>query len=389
MTLNRSQQTLRRLLLGVTLSSTILAASACSSADSGSSGGAGDRELSTSQQKCVDAAEKYFEARGGDLPKTLPSELTPLSKTPEKGVTITRISPANTPISLELNKKLIDAASAVGWVGKGPTYDGSVEDANRKALDAIKSSKAGDVVAHDGIPPSVLQAPIQAAKDAGELFMIGSITDEPQSLPGFSATSLSGTFFAGMGELAAYSIMRSTNCDAHVAAISIPSPPQQDQAKAMSATLKKECPDCTISYTEIPTGDIGAPAATNAVISKLQADPKINFAYFHLGDLTAGIAPALKQAGLDPQIGGALPNKTNVASLKAGSDEFWIGLPTEMTAWVTLDTALRTIDTGKPVMGQSSPLSVLTPDNIGDSDTVPVYPADYQEQFKKLWKVTD
>ena len=45
--------------------------------------------------------------------------------------------------------------------------------------------------------------------------------------------------------------------------------------------------------------DVGSPAATNTVVSKLQSDPSINFAYFTIGDLAVGIEPALKQAGID------------------------------------------------------------------------------------------
>ena len=123
------------------------------------------------------------------------------------------------------------------------------------------------------------------------------------------------------------------------------------------------------------------------MVSKLQSDPSIKFAYFALGDLAVGLGPALTQAGVDVQIGGAIPNTQNLATLEQGENAFWLGFPQETSAWTILDTAARALDTGEPTVGNHYPVPVYTPDNIETTDEIPAYPSDMGEQFKELWQL--
>ena len=336
----------------------------------------------------MDNVDKYFEDRGGLLPESLPEELTPLSKTPTEGLTITRIFPGSVPVSAELSNQIVELAPLLGWTGKALAYDGSVEDLNRKAMDAIGNS---DVVVVDGPPPAAVQAPIQAAKDNGVLFMIGSITDPPQSVPGFGGSPLGGDFYVEVGEVGAYSFMKATNCKGKMAAFGLAGPgsePLSAQAEVVKKTLEENCEDCEYAgYTGVGFSDIGSPAATNAVVSKLQSDPSIDFAYFTIGDLATGIEPALKQAGIDAKIGGAIASPTNLSQLKKGENSFWLGIPPTMSALINLDTAARALDSGKPTVGQYYPVPVFTADNVESTDPIPTYPQDYEDQFKEIWQV--
>ena len=137
--------------------------------------------------------------------------------------------------------------------------------------------------------------------------MLNSITEPPQSVPGYGASAIGGDIDTRTGTLAANVFMKTTNCKGRMAAFGLPIDATRNQASSMAAVLKEKCPDCTASYTDIPFADAGSPAATNTVVSKLQADPSINFAYFTIGDLAVGIEPALKQAGLQVQVGGPSP----------------------------------------------------------------------------------
>ncbi|MGR6520282.1 sugar ABC transporter substrate-binding protein (plasmid) [Rhodococcus erythropolis] len=352
----------------------------CSSASGGS--GSSGSELSAAEQQCVDNANSYFAARN-PLPDTLPSELTTLTKKPTEGLTITRIFAGAVPIDSETSQRLVDAAPVVGWTGKAVAYDGSVEDANRKTLEAVNNS---DVVAITGVPAAALRASIQAAKEKGVLFMIDS-EDPPESVPGFGATPLGGDMYSQMGEPAAYAALRATNCQGSVAVFGVAAPAMRDLAASINETMKKECADCGYSYTELPFSDIGSPSGVNAVTSKLQADPSVSLAFFTIGDLAKGIEPALKQAGIDVKVAGALANTSNLSSLKQGRNAFWLGVPQEMSAWITLDTALRALDSGEPTVGNHYPVPVFTQDNIATTDEVPVYPADFKDRFAKLWQV--
>lgn len=372
-----------RALVGVAAGSLILSAAACGS--SGDSGGSddGSGKLSAAQQECVDKATAYLDERGL-LPEKLPEGLTPLSKAPTEGLTITRLAPAQVPSALKTSEELVKIAPEIGWTGKAVSFDGSVEDLNRKAMEAVDSS---DIVQVDGQDPAALQGPIKAAKEKGVLFEIASIAEEPVSVPGFGATPYGGDTFAQIGELGAYNIMKATNCKGSVAVFALPTLALKASADSLAAVLKKECEDCSSSYTEIQFADIGSPAATNAVVSKLQSDPSINFAYFALGDLAVGLGPALKQAGVDAQIGGAIPNTQNLATLKQGENAFWLALPQKTSAYTILDTAARALDTKKPTVGNHYPIPVFTPDNIKTTDEVEAYPTDMGEQFKELWQL--
>ena len=68
----------------------------------------------------------------------------------DPGLTFTRVTPNSLPTGISLGEEIVKTAPVVGWTGRYVTYDGSVEDANRKAIDAISTS---DIVTVDGMPP--------------------------------------------------------------------------------------------------------------------------------------------------------------------------------------------------------------------------------------------
>ena len=361
------------------------AAAGCSSASENASSEPGDSgNLSASAQKCLDKANAFLDDRGL-LPDKLAAELTPLSKPPTKGLTITRLYPGSVPSSGEVSQAVVDNAGELGWVGKKVAFDGSVEDLNRKLLGAIDDS---DIVEVDGFPPAAVQPAIAAAKEKGVLLMLGAITDKPESVPGFGAVPNGGDLFNQMGELAAYSFLRATKCQGSVAAFGLPFDAMRTVGNSLGEVVKRECEDCSFSYTDIQTSDIGSPAATNTVVSKLQSDPSIDFAFFTIGDLALGVRPAMTQAGVDAQIGGALPSSSNLADLQSGDNSFWVGAASEVTGISQLDTAARALDSGQTVVGNRVPLPIFTQDNLESADPVPVYPTDIIEQFKKIWGVS-
>jgi hypothetical protein len=53
-----------------------------------------------------------------------------------------------------------------------------------------------------------------------------------------------------------------------------------------------------------------------------------------------------------------------------------------------MDGLLRAIEAKQPVSDTGGyPLAVLTPQNVPGGTGIPVLPADYQNEFKKLWLV--
>jgi ABC-type sugar transport system substrate-binding protein len=371
-----------RLLVGLAAGSLVLAAAGCdSTSDAGSGGGGGD--LSASQQECVDSASTYLDERGL-LPETLPEELAPLGAPPTPGLRFTKLMQGAIPTDVESSELMVDIANEIGWEGRTVAYDGSVEDVNRKLMDAIATS---DVVSVAGPAAAAVQGPIQAAKDAGVLLLLNA-PEPTESVPGYGGNPFgSADLWGDLGTPGGYQILAATNCQANVAAFGLPAPTLQAAAEGMHQVLEEECEDCEYSYTDINPSDIGSPAATNAVISRLQSDPSINFVFFTIGDLAAGIEPALRQAGLDVQVGGVLPSSPNLDALQRGADSFWVGVPQETSALLYLDTALRALESGEPYTNQVYPAPIFTQDNTTQTDPVPAYPADIKDQFMELWQV--
>src|SRR5439155_6728107 len=97
----------------------VIVTAGCTTSSSGSSsqgtGGQGSGTLSAEQAACVATAKKFIEQRGGDLPKTLPKELTPLSKPPKKGLRFTTMTVAADPTSNKGALDIIEAAQKIGW----------------------------------------------------------------------------------------------------------------------------------------------------------------------------------------------------------------------------------------------------------------------------------
>jgi ABC-type sugar transport system substrate-binding protein len=81
--------------------------------------------------------------------------------------------------------------------------------------------------------------------------------------------------------------------------------------------LSSKCPDCKVTYNEIQPKDLGSPAATNAMVSKLQADPSIKYAYTIIGNVAAGLTTALSQANITGvKIFGQVPDENAIKALR-------------------------------------------------------------------------
>ena len=145
-------------------------------------------------------------------------------------MTFTRLTPNSLPTGISLGEEIVKTAPVVGWTGRYVTYERMVEDANRKAMDAISTSEHRS--RSTGCSSAALQAPIQAAKEKGVCSMLNSITDPPQSVPGFGASAVGGDVDTRTGTLAAYVFMKTTNCQGKMAAFGLPIDATRNQAAA-------------------------------------------------------------------------------------------------------------------------------------------------------------
>jgi ABC-type sugar transport system substrate-binding protein len=284
-------------------------------------------------------------------------------------------------------ERLKPAVAAISWTSQTITYDGTVEDLNAKFDQAIAAKPT--MITLSGQEPELYQGPLAAAKKAGIVVSVGAINAMPTNFPGFAAVSGGASEYDVIGRIHANMVMRDSGCKAHVAIFGLPLPILKDGASAFEKYLKQGCPDCMVKYEELQPADIGTPAATDKIISTLQADPSIKYAYTVIANLASGLPAALNAAGINGiKIFGQVPDPNAIKELQDGRNAWWINIGSDTSDWRQLYAGLIAIETRKPVKLTGLPLSVLTPDNIDKSITdVPDYPTDWQADFKKLWHV--
>lgn len=144
-----------------------------------------------------------------------------------------------------------------------------------------------------------------------------------------------------------------------------------------------------MTTSTIQTADIGTPAATTAIVSTLQSNPKIKYAVPAIANLATGLPTAFSQAGITGvKILGSVPDANAIKALQDGTNAMWVDQSSLIQGWTELDSALRAIEGGKTVTDTGGyPLAMLTHANVPSGSGVPVYPADYAAEFEQLWHV--
>jgi substrate-binding family protein len=364
---------------------------ACSSSSNSSGGTSGGGSVAAggnggSSSACMTAAENYLKP-WDTLPTNLSDKYTPLSKKPKPGGTVIKLVNGSIPSDHASYEQLAIAAKSVGWTAKEIVFNGTVEDLNAKYEQAISDKPTA--TSNAGWPPAAIGKPTADGKSAGVLIEIDSVSDPAISNPGYGANENGAATAKQIGEMNAYMFMRDSGCKGSVAIFNLPFPILKVGTDSFTATVKAHCPDCKVSYNEAQSKDIGTPALSNAVVSKLQSSPSTKYVYAIIGNIADGLPSAFAQAGLSGiKIFGQVPDETSIANLRNGTNAWWVNQNSLMNGWTEMDVILRVLDTGTPVTDQGGyPLAILTPANVPSGTAVPVIPTDYQEEFKKLWLV--
>jgi hypothetical protein len=329
--------------------------------------------------KATEALKPYDER-----PTALPSTYTPLSKKPAAGKVIKLVNGA-IPADDNSADEQSEAANGVGWGFEKIIFDGTVEDLNAKYAQAIAEKPTA--ITNSGWPVAAVSKSLDEAKSAGVLVALSSVTDEATGtdLAGFAATSNGSATAAKIGEINANMVLRDSGCKANVAIFNLPFPILKVATDAFTAKLTAECADCKVTDVEIQTKDLGSPAATNQMVSTLQSDPSIKYAYTIIGNVAAGLDAALSTANIkDVKIFGQVPDANAIKALQDGTNAWWVNQSSLVNGWTEMDAVLRALDSGKPYNAEDHPLGVLTPENVG-TDPAPVDPTTFRDEFTKLW----
>ena len=140
------------------------------------------------------------------LPTQLSSAYTPLAAKPAPGGTVIKLVNGTIPSDGQSYQQEAIAAHAIGWTAKEIVFDGTVADLNAKFLQAV--SEKPTAIAVSGWPPAALQRPLAAAKAAGVMVALNSVSDLATSYPGYASNTNGAATAKEIGELNAYMFMR-------------------------------------------------------------------------------------------------------------------------------------------------------------------------------------
>jgi ABC-type sugar transport system substrate-binding protein len=380
---NSSRWSSRGVAASVAVSS-VLILSACAS------GGEAASSLTPEQSKaCVDKANnglKEWSSFPTTLPASPPARYTTLDKRPPSGKRIVFVR-QNFPAVASTTEAARTAAEALGWTLEPIVYDNSVPDFTAKMEQAIATKP--DFIMETGLPTASFRKQIDEAKAAGITVVTASTSDAPVSVPGYGGSG-NGTATAKLiARIHADKMLSDSKCAGSTVIFSLDYPILKVSEDEYSRAVHEQCPDCRVDVVKLQAKDLGTPAATAQMVSKLQADPSVKYVYTMIGDVATGLAQALKPAGIDDvKIFGQVPNASSIADLRNGTNAWWINQSSAINGFDMVDMAARIVVTGQ-VQGDPGgyPLALLTPANVPPGQDAPVIPANVLDLFKATWRV--
>ena len=389
---------IRRLLPGIAAVIGLMSVAACSAASGSATGAAAQTPAaagSTASAAASGDSVSQILAGASGAPSTLPSSLTKLPKAPAKGLKVAFLTCSDPSCAL-LNPGFTDAAKALGWDPTVITYNSAQPgQALQQAINAGYKYIATTSITLNTITPQV-----QEAKAKG-IPIFGAYTgDTPQfQANGLYGVSANFQTSAASGKLMAAWTIKDSNSDAHVLFVSLPIyPTLVAQGNAAQAEYTTACPDCTFNVLGLSATQVGQGQTPSAIVAYLKQHPATNYVYLAFGGLDAGVAAAIKSAGLagKVKIVGTQGQQSQLQEMVSGQEAAWSILPEEYTMWVVVDWMARLNDgvlnqqaldatSANPTYMVDTPAQAQA--QLGVDNGIWEGPANFQSQFEALWGV--
>ncbi|WP_329067872.1 sugar ABC transporter substrate-binding protein [Amycolatopsis sp. NBC_01480] len=311
----------------------------------------------------------------------------PLPARPPAGKSVITLT-----VPLPVAKRLSDAEEAaakkLGWdyssIAAGATPASAVA-----AFEAALSRKP-DAIAFSGYPASLFADQIRKAKAAGIAVVSNATGDGP--VDGV-VTDVRGTEEAKLyGRRAAAYFVVHSGAKGKAGIFNINAYPILTAfVDGFQEAVRQWCPDCG---TEVLNQQLTDPGTTtpNNVVSYLQRHPDAKWVVFSNGDISQGVSPAIRTAGLTGiNIMGEVPTEANLANLASKAEAAWVADPVDILGWRVIDILARHFvgaDTAKAAKALL-PGQVITADNVTHivvDHGFYVGVEGYQAQFARLWK---
>lgn len=383
----------------------LLAAIATAVAIAGCGGGGSSSSSSTESSPSTEtSAETSGETSGG---AEAPGSVAESKELAEAAFTV----PTKIPVTQELKEKppkrvaafiepqipagksqtagFEEAAKAIGWELKiYPADPFKPAGAIQQAIDA-----GVDYIFITGAPVALFPEQMEAAHKAGIPILECFGTDEP-SPKGLFAECGGEESEEGNGELLADWAIGDSDGKANILAVNVPDYPiLVAQEKAFKSRLAQKCPECTIESLGVTVEDLAEGKVPQAVASKLQSNPDINYIYFTFSDLPTGVYETLAGAGLNEGV--TLFeldfNQERLQEIEEGKIKVAGGLPKAYSAWLLFHFAALNAE-GTQIEGQKQ-ASNLPRILVGKEEASKYMttrfqwpgPEGFQKQFEALW----
>ena len=389
---------IRRLLPSIVAATCLVGAAACSSAGSGSASNGSQTQSSggsTASAPASAGSVNQILTGGTSAPSAIPSGLTKLPKAPAKGLKVAFLTCSDPSCAL-LNPGFTDAAEALGWNPTVITYNSAQPgQALQQAINAGYKYIATTSITLNTITPQISEA------KAKGIAIFGAYTGDKPELQANGLYGVAANFAtsAASGKLMAAWTIKDSNSNAHVLFVSLPIyPTLVAQGDAAQAEYAAACTKCTFDVLGLSVTQVGQGQTPSAIVAYLRAHPSTNYVYLAFGGLDAGVAAAIKSAGLADKVKivGTQGQKSELQEMVSGQEAAWSILPEQYTMWVVVDWMARLnvgdlSQTALDASGANPTYMVDTPaaaqTQLGVDDGIWQGPANFQSQFKALWGV--
>jgi ribose transport system substrate-binding protein len=285
-----------------------------------------------------------------------------------------------------------DATTALGWDLKIiPMKSTDPGPAIQQAIDAKV-----DYIASSGLSIAQYQPQLDAAKAAGIGVLSCYGTDDPDPDAGLMMQCGDESFVEKTGTVMADWVIADSEGAANVLIVNIPDfPVLVSEIDAYKAELAKNCSACKTTELNATLQDLIGGTVPASVVSKLQANPDVNYVYYSFGDLPGGVTAALQSAGLDKQVTqyGQDFSTIDLDEIVAGTMGAWAADPKGYAAWLMVDAAAR-LSLGMPLDEEraAAALPTIIISEAADAKAISDVGGDWmppgaQDAFKKLWGV--
>jgi len=354
------------------------AAGSGSSSSSSASGGAASANVSSAaaQKTAAEAAPASIYQK------------TPLNSAPSKNHLLIYID-SGVSGGVEINDGEQAAAQALGWSFKSLSFTNanptSLITAMQQALQFHPIA-----VSFSGEPESVWSSQISAYQKAGVFIVpvavgpgVGITKTVPANIGDFTDAG------KAMGNwLISESGGKSSTLEVGIPAL----PVLTTSLTGMNEVLNADCPGCTTTTLNATLNQITSNALLPAIVSELREHPSIKYVISAYQPFTAGLPDAMKTAGLtDVTYAGAQPDPSDLQAIKSGGSEAMAAIQNNvLLGWMVVDSVARASE-GMPVPAGDggAPSQLLVQSNITSTSLLGyALPANYQQEFKALWKVS-